>query len=61
MKSLFLKNANDRSAYFGRYKCAMQKLAKNSKLVISNHAGHLSNLEQPIQWNQAVIDFFNKG
>ena len=38
----------------------MQQLAKNSKLVIINQAGHLSNLEQPQQWNQAVMGFFNK-
>lgn len=36
----------------------MHHLAKNSKLVTIQHAGHLSNLEQPTAWNQAVLDFF---
>lgn len=36
----------------------MHELAKNSKLVSIADAGHLSNLEQPEQWNRAVIDFF---
>jgi len=36
----------------------MNVLAKNSKLVVITHAAHLSNLEQPEQWNQAVIDMF---
>lgn len=36
----------------------MHDLAKNSRLIIINHAGHLSSLEQPNQWNQAVIDMF---
>ncbi len=35
----------------------MHDLTKNSKLVILS-AGHLSNLEQPEQWNRAVIDMF---
>lgn len=38
----------------------MHKLAKNSKLVIVANAAHLSNLEQPEQWNQAVMDMFYK-
>lgn len=36
----------------------MHSLAKNSQLIILPNAGHLSNLEKPEQWNQAVIDFF---
>ncbi|MCW8407546.1 alpha/beta hydrolase [Legionella sp. PATHC035] len=36
----------------------MHSLAKNSQLIILPNTGHLSNLEQPTQWNQAVIDFF---
>lgn len=36
----------------------MHQLAKNSKLVIITNAGHLSSLEQPEQWNQAVINQF---
>jgi pimeloyl-ACP methyl ester carboxylesterase len=38
----------------------MQQLAKNSKLMVIKNAGHLSNLEQPKQWNLAVIDMFYK-
>ncbi|WP_058496103.1 MULTISPECIES: alpha/beta fold hydrolase [Legionella] len=38
----------------------MQALAKNSKLVVITDAGHLSNLEQPEQWNTAVIEMFVK-
>lgn len=37
---------------------AMHKLAKNSQMVIIKNAGHLSSLEQPDQWNQAVISRF---
>jgi len=36
----------------------MHTLAKNSKLVLIKNAGHLSSMEQPQQWNQAVIDMF---
>jgi len=36
----------------------MHALAKNSKLVVINDAGHLSSLEQPEKWNKAVIDMF---
>ncbi|CAM2837886.1 lipolytic protein [Legionella steigerwaltii] len=36
----------------------MHSLAKNSQLITLPNTGHLSNLEQPKQWNQAVIDFF---
>lgn len=36
----------------------MQALARNSKLVVIPGAGHLTSLEQPKQWNQAVMDFF---
>ncbi|MHB1947401.1 MAG: alpha/beta fold hydrolase [Gammaproteobacteria bacterium] len=38
----------------------MHALAKNSRLVMLSNAGHLANLEQPEQWNQAVIDMFHK-
>lgn len=39
----------------------MHALARNSKLVIINNAGHLSSLEQPEKWNEAVIaEFANK-
>lgn len=38
----------------------MRELAKNSKLVTIVNAAHLSNLEQPKQWNQAVVDMFYK-
>lgn len=37
---------------------AMHLLAKNSKFVMLYNAGHISSLEQPEQWNRAVIDFF---
>ena len=36
----------------------MYDLAKNSTLVSIDNAGHLSNLEQSEQWNQAVIGLF---
>ena len=36
----------------------MHLLAKNSKLITITNAGHLSSLEQPEQWNQAVIDCY---
>jgi len=39
---------------------AMHKLAKNSKLITIPNAGHLSSLEQPEAWNQAVINTFEK-
>ena len=38
----------------------MHQLAKNSKLVTIANAAHLSSLEQPEQWNQAVVDMFYK-
>lgn len=38
----------------------MHGLARNSKLVTIANAAHLSSLEQPEQWNQAVIDRFYK-
>ncbi|ARG98908.1 alpha/beta hydrolase [Legionella micdadei] len=38
----------------------MHALAKNSKLVVISDAGHLSNLEQPEQWNKAVIELFGQ-
>jgi pimeloyl-ACP methyl ester carboxylesterase len=38
----------------------MHALAKNSKLIVIANAGHLSSLEQPEQWNQAVMDLFYK-
>ena len=34
----------------------MHKLAKNSTLVTIANAAHLSSLEQPEQWNKAIID-----
>lgn len=37
---------------------SMHALAKNSKLVVIQNAGHLSSLEKPTEWNQAVIDMF---
>lgn len=37
----------------------MHKLAKNSKLVVIPNAGHLANLEKPMEWNQAVENMFN--
>lgn len=36
----------------------MHQLAKNSKLVTIADAAHLSSLEKPEQWNQAVIEMF---
>ena len=36
----------------------MHILAKNSTLLIIKDAGHLSNLEQPDKWNDAVISKF---
>ena len=36
----------------------MQQLAKNSRLIVIKNAGHLSSLEQPVLWNQAVIATF---
>lgn len=38
----------------------MHLLAKNSKLIIIDNAGHLSSLEQPTAWNRAVIEMFKK-
>lgn len=38
----------------------MHVLAKNSKLVTISNAGHLSSLEQPEQWSQAVVNMFYK-
>lgn len=37
----------------------MHALVKGSHLVVINHAGHLSSLEQPKQWNQAVKEVFS--
>lgn len=39
----------------------MHALAKSSELVIIQNAGHLSSLEQPEQWNKAVISQFSTG
>jgi len=39
---------------------SMHLLAKNSQLIILKNAGHLSSLEQPDQWNEAVISMFHK-
>lgn len=36
---------------------AMQAITKTSRLVVIEDAGHLSNLEKPNVWNQAVVDF----
>lgn len=38
----------------------MHQLSKNSILVTIQNAGHLSSLEQPDKWNEAVIDIFYK-
>lgn len=37
---------------------SMHKLAKNSKLIMIPNAGHLSSLEQPDAWNQAVMNMY---
>ena len=37
----------------------MHTLAKNSKLVVIKGAEHLSNLDKPAEWNQAVIEMFH--
>jgi len=37
----------------------MHELAKDSRLIVIPGAGHLSNLEKPEIWNQAVIDMFD--
>jgi pimeloyl-ACP methyl ester carboxylesterase len=39
---------------------SMHALAKNSRFIVITNAGHLSSLEQPKQWNQAVIEMFAK-
>ena len=39
---------------------AMQQLARNSKLVKIANAGHLSNLENPEEWNDAVKEYFRE-
>ncbi|STX81371.1 alpha/beta hydrolase [Legionella busanensis] len=36
----------------------MHAITKNSQLITISNAGHLSNLEQPEQWNNAVINAF---
>ncbi|HEX2549393.1 MAG TPA: alpha/beta hydrolase [Gammaproteobacteria bacterium] len=36
----------------------MHSLAKNSQFIIIKNAGHLSNLEQPDKWNEAVVNMF---
>jgi len=38
----------------------MHKLAKNSKLVVIADGAHLANLEQPDEWNQAVVEMFEQ-
>jgi pimeloyl-ACP methyl ester carboxylesterase len=38
----------------------MHHLARNSRLELIKNAGHLSNLEQPQQWNNAVMDMFSR-
>ncbi|WP_058480265.1 alpha/beta fold hydrolase [Legionella waltersii] len=37
---------------------SMHDLAKNSRLLVLENSGHLSNIEKPQQWNQAVIEQF---
>ncbi len=37
---------------------AMHALAKNSKLIKIEKAGHLSSLERPEEWNTAVMEYF---
>lgn len=37
---------------------SMHALAKNSQLIVIPKAAHLSSLEQPAQWNNAVINEF---
>ncbi|MDR3503582.1 MAG: alpha/beta hydrolase [Legionella sp.] len=37
----------------------MQHLTSNSQLVVLSNAGHLSNLEQPEEWNKAVKEWFS--
>lgn len=37
----------------------MHALAKNSRLITIPGAGHLSSLEKPDEWNQAVLDWMN--
>lgn len=36
----------------------MHALAKNSRLIVIQGSGHLSNLEKPDEWNKAVIEMF---
>jgi pimeloyl-ACP methyl ester carboxylesterase len=37
----------------------MSKETKNSKLVLIQGAGHLTNIERPDEWDAAVINYFN--
>lgn len=37
----------------------MQHLGSNSQLIVLANAGHLSNLEQPQEWNSAVNEWFS--
>lgn len=37
----------------------MHSIIKGSVLRIINHAGHVSNLEQPIEFNKHIFDFIN--
>ncbi len=39
---------------------AMHKAIKNSKLVVLEDAGHMVNLEQPDEFNDAVLDFLEE-
>ena len=39
---------------------AMQAMIPGAELVIMPTAGHLSNIEQPAVFNQAVLDFLLK-
>ena len=38
----------------------IHKLIKNSEFKIINNAGHLSNIENPKEFNLAIIDFISK-
>ncbi len=38
----------------------MHKIIKNANLKIINNAGHVSNLEQPEEFNQHLLEFLNK-
>lgn len=54
--TLIIHGADDQIVPLSEAK-AMHKAIKHSKLVVLENAGHLPNLEQPDQFNDAVIDF----